>query len=250
MSYPARPEADLHVHTLASGHAYSTINEIAAEAARKGLRLVGMTDHGPALPGGPHPYHFAALRFIPEYLHGVRVLRGIEANILGRGEIDLAEPLLERLDLVLAGFHEDSGYEGRGAVANTRALLGVMELPWVKVITHPGNPRFPVDFDVVVRHAVTTNTALEINNSSFNVSRRGSAEPCSRLARLIARHGAPVALGSDAHIAQGVGEFGDALAAAAAAGIAWEQVVNRTLASTLAFLGLPHRADVPETLTV
>ncbi len=250
MPYPARPEADLHVHTLASGHAYSTINEIAAEAARKGLRLVGMTDHGPALPGGPHPYHFAALRFIPEYLHGVRVLRGIEANILGRGKIDLPEALLERLDLVLAGFHEDCGYQGRGAVANTRALLGVMELPWVKVISHPGNPRFPVDFEVVVRQAVATNTALEINNSSFSISRRGSAEPCGRLAQLIARHGAPVALGSDAHIAQGVGEFGDALAAAAAAGIAWEQVVNRTLESTMAFLGLPKPADIPETLTV
>ena len=46
------PEADLHTHTIASGHAYSTINEIAAEAARRQLRLIGMTDHGPALPGG------------------------------------------------------------------------------------------------------------------------------------------------------------------------------------------------------
>ena len=89
MTCPATPEADLHVHTVASGHAYSTIGEIAVEAGRKGLRLVGMTDHGPALPGGPHPYHFAALRFVPETLHGVRILRGVEANILGPGQLDL-----------------------------------------------------------------------------------------------------------------------------------------------------------------
>lgn len=246
MSYPDRPEADLHVHTLASGHAYSTVNEIATEAARKGLRLMAMTDHGPALPGGPHLYHFAALRFIPEFIQGVRVLRGVEANILGRGKLDLPEELLDKLDLVMAGFHENCGYQGRGAVANTRTLLAVMEMPWVKVISHPGNPRFPIDFAAVVRQAVATGTALEINNSSFNVSRRGSAEPCSRLAELCARHGAPVALGSDAHIAQGVGEFGDALAACAAAGVAWEQVVNRSFASTLEFLGLPHPLIVPE----
>lgn len=248
MSYPDRPEADLHIHTLASGHAYSTINEIAAEAARKGLKLVAMTDHGPALPGGPHPYHFAALRFIPEFIQGVRVLRGIEANILGRGKLDLSEPLLDKLDLVMAGFHEDTGFSGKGAVANTRALLAVMELPRVKVISHPGNPRFPVDFEAVVRQAVATGTALEINNSSFSVSRRGSAEPCSRLAQLIARYGAPVALGSDAHIAQGVGEFGDALGACSAAGVAWEQVVNRSFASTLEFLGLPQPLRVPESV--
>lgn len=246
MSYPDRPQADLHIHTLASGHAYSTINEIAAEAARKGLKLVAMTDHGPALPGGPHPYHFAALRFVPEYIRGVRVLRGIEANILGRGELDLPEALLDKLDLVMAGFHEDCGYRERGAVANTRTLLAAMELPRVKVISHPGNPRFPVDFEAVVRQAVATGTALEINNSSFSISRRGSAEPCARLARLIARFGAPVALGSDAHIAQGVGEFGDALAVCHAAGVAWEQIINRSLASTLEFLGLPQTLIRPE----
>ena len=246
MPYPDRPEADLHVHTLASGHAYSTINEIAAEAARKGLRLVAMTDHGPALPGGPHPYHFAALRFIPEFIQGVRILRGVESNIIGRGKLDLPEALLEKLDLVMAGFHEDTGFSGKGAVANTRALLAVMELPLVKVISHPGNPRFPIDFEVVARHAAATGTALEINNSSFTVSRRGSAEPCGRLAQLCARHGAPVAVGSDAHIAQGVGEFGDALAAIEAAGVAWEQVINRSFASTLEFLGLPHPLFVPE----
>jgi putative hydrolase len=242
MAYPHRPQADLHVHTLASGHAYSTINEIAAEAARKELKLIAMTDHGPALPGGPHLYHFAALRFVPEFIHGVRVLRGIEANILGRGRIDLPDPLVEKLDLVMAGFHEETGFEEKGAVANTRSLLAVMELPRVKVISHPGNPRFPVDFEAVVRQALATGTALEINNSSFTVSRRGSSEPCGRLAQLCARHGAPVALGSDAHIAQGVGEFGEALGAIAAAGVAWEQVVNRTLASTLDFLGLPPAA--------
>ncbi len=232
------PEADLHVHTIASGHAYSTLDEIAREAAGKGLRLVGMTDHGPALPGGPHAYHFAALRFVPESLHGVRILRGIEANIIGVGKLDLADEILGNLDLVMAGFHEECGFDGRGKEANTRALLAVLEQSRVKVVVHPGNPAFPLDYEAVVRKAAETGTALELNNSSFILSRKGSGENCLQLARLCARFGAPVALGSDAHIAQGVGEFSAALEVVRQSGIAWEQVVNRTLESTLAFLGL------------
>ncbi len=238
MPYPAMPEADLHVHTLASGHAYSTIGEIAQEAARKGVKLVGMSDHGPALPGGPHPYHFAALRFVPEFLHGVRVLRGIEANILGEGRLDLDDELLGRLDLVMAGFHEDCGFDDRGRDANTRAVLAQMENPRVKVIVHPGNPNFPLDYEAVAGGGARTRTALEINNSSFSVSRKGSEANCREIIRQCARFGTPVAVGSDAHIAQGVGEFGDSLRELAAAGVAWEQVVNRTVGSTLAFLGL------------
>jgi len=223
---------------VASGHAYSTIGEIAVEAGRKGLRLVGMTDHGPALPGGPHPYHFSALRFVPETLHGVRILRGVEANILGPGQLDLPEATLAGLDLVMAGFHEACGFDGRGAEANTRALLAILEQPQVKVISHPGNPAFPIDYEAVARKAAQAGTALEINNSSFSVSRQGSRGNCLELARLCARFGTPVTVGSDAHIAQGVGEFEEALGALREAGIAWEQIANRTLESTLAFLGL------------
>jgi putative hydrolase len=240
MSCFVTPEADLHVHTLASGHAYSTLDEIAREAAGKGLRLVGMTDHGPALPGGPHPYHFAALRFVPESLHGVRILRGVEANIVEGGRLDLADEILGSLDLVMAGFHEDCGFDGRGAAANTRALLEVLEQPRVKVVAHPGNPVFPLDYEAVARKAAETGTALEINNSSFTLSRKGSEGNCLAIARLCARFGTPVTLGSDAHIAQGVGEFAAALNVVRRAGIAWEQVVNRTLESTIAFLGLPR----------
>ena len=230
--------ADLHIHSVASGHAYSTINEIAQEAARKGLQLAAITDHGPALPGGPHLYHFLALRFVPPILHGVRILRGVEANIMGPGRIDLPEPVLAELDLVMAGFHEDCGFSSQGREANTAALLQVMENPRVKIISHPGNPNFPLDYEAVARQGAATATALEINNASFSLSRRGSAPNCRQLARLCARFGTPVAVGSDAHIAQGVGEFAEAVQVLREAGVRLAQVVNRSLASTLAFLGL------------
>ncbi len=231
-------EADLHVHTIASGHAYSTINEIATEAARRRLRLIGMTDHGPALPGGPHPYHFLALRFVPRHIAGVRILRGIEANILGDDLLDMEDHQLGHLELVLAGFHSGCGYTGDTREQHTRAALSVMDKPQVHAICHPGNPEFPLDYQALARHAAATGTALEINNSSFQVSRAGSENNCRRLAACCAEFGSPVILGSDAHIAQGVGQLDRAYAEALEAGIRPEQIVNRTLESTLAFLGL------------
>ncbi len=237
MSFDISPEVDLHVHTLASGHAYSTVDEIARAAAAKGLRGVALTDHGPALPGGPHLYHFHALRFIPPVLHGVRLLRGAEANILAAGEIDLPAEVLAKLELVMAGFHEDcSPVADRGE--NTALLLAVLARPEVKVIAHPGNPAVPLDYAAVAEHAARTGTALEFNNSSFSVSRRGSEHNCRALAEHCARFGTPVTVGSDAHFCTGVGEFADALQALAAAGIKPQQIVNRTLRSTLAFLQL------------
>jgi putative hydrolase len=238
MPLTGTPEADLHTHTIASGHAYSTINEMAAEAARRQLRLIGMTDHGPALPGGPHPYHFMALRFIPKHIGGVRILRGVEANILGNGKLDLDDQQLAQLELVLAGFHPGCGYVGRGQGDNTKTVMTIMDKPQVQVICHPGNPEFPLDYQTIARHAAATGTALEINNSSFGVSRLGSADNCRSLARYCAQYGAPVALGSDAHIAQGVGQLDQALSEALQAGIQPEQIVNLTLTSTLAFLDL------------
>ncbi len=179
-----------------------------------------------------------ALRFVPPYLNSVRVLRGVEANITGIGEIDLPPERLAKLDLVLAGFHDDCGFDEQGEDANTEAVLALMENPLVHIITHPGNPRYPLDYEAVVEKAAETGTALEVNNSSFSISRKGSAGNCLTFCRLAARLGAPLAIGSDAHIAAGVGHFGDALKALEEAGVGYEQIVNRTLESTLEFLGL------------
>ncbi|OQY17591.1 MAG: phosphatase [Desulfobacteraceae bacterium 4572_35.1] len=199
------PQVDLHVHSVASGHAFSTIEEITRAAAAKGVTGVGMSDHGP--------------------------------NILDGGKVDLEDEYLHCLDVVLAGFHADCGYTGSSLGQNTDTMMLAMENPLVQIISHPGNPEFPVDHLAIVQQAQQTGTALEINNSSFNNARLGSAPNCLEIARLCAEYGAQVAIGSDAHIAMSVGELSDALAVVHQAGIRAQQVVNRTLESTLEFLG-------------
>lgn len=219
--------ADLHVHTLASGHAYSTVNEIIAAAAQKGLEAVAFTDHGPAMPGGPHRYHFGNLLALPEKGNNVQVLRGIEANILDReGTVDLPEEYLHLLDLVWAGLHTPC-LQPASRKFNTEALLNALENPYVDGIVHPGNPDFPIEAEVVVRAVAEKGKLLEINNSSFiTITRRGSKAGCLEIARLIRRYDALVALNSDAHIAQDVGSFDLALEIAREACLEPGQVVN------------------------
>ena len=84
--------ADLHIHTVSSGHAYSTVMENVRAAADKGLEMIAITDHGPAMPGGPHEYHFGNMQVLPDELFGVRILKGVEANVIDRaGNLDLSE---------------------------------------------------------------------------------------------------------------------------------------------------------------
>ena len=227
--------ADLHIHTLASGHAYSTIMEIVEAAAAKGMEMVAITDHGPAMPGGPHEYYFGNLRVLPPEVKGVKVLRGVEANLLDEnGTLDLRDVYLEKLDLVLAGFHNvcmDPLCRRR----NTQAMVNALKNPYVDILVHPGNPEFPIDMQEVVRVVRETGKALEINNSSFLV-RRGSYEPCREIARLAQQAGATVSISSDAHVAADVGELSRALAVALDAGISEENILNLNAKRVDAFL--------------
>ncbi len=230
-------EVDLHTHTTASGHAYSTVDELARTAQTKGLKVLGITDHGINMPGGPHLYYFGNLRVIPQELYGVRVLKGVEANILnGQGNLDMPERILDRMDLVLAGLHGDTGYEGRSVEDHTRALIAAMENPYVHVIAHPGNPAYPVDMEKIVMAAKRTGKALEINDSSFRTSRPGSAPRCQTLAKLAAKYDIIVAVNSDAHFHTQVGQCDIALQTALDAGIRPERIINLSAEYTLSYL--------------
>lgn len=230
---------------MGSGHAYSTVTEIAAAARDKGLSMVAITDHGPAMPGGPHPYYFGNQRVLPEEIGGIRILKGVEANIINeQGELDLEPFYLERLDIVLAGFHSKCFPEA-DSESCTRAMLNTIDNPFVDIIVHPGNPEFPVDYERVVRRAAEKGMPLEINNSSFCGSRKGSTDNCREIAELIARYGGPVVIGSDAHFAWDVGRFDDALETVTGAGIKEEQVLNTSMEKIFKYL--QRKKDLPVT---
>ena len=99
-------KADLHCHTVASTHAYSTVIELAEQAKQAGIEVIAITDHSPAIPDAPHIWHFENIKTIPRIINGVKILYGVEANILNlKGELDMPERLLKRLDIVVASIH-------------------------------------------------------------------------------------------------------------------------------------------------
>ncbi len=238
--------ADLHIHTISSGHAYSTVAEIISAAAEKGLHAIAFTDHGPAIPGAPHRYFFGNLSVLPKKEKGVEVLRGVEANIIEKdGTLDLPEHYLQPLDLVWVGLHIPC-IQPASPSLNTDALLYALENPYVDGIVHPGNPDFPIDEEAVVLAAKKKGKLLEINNSSF-ITRRGSKTRCREIAGFIAAHGGLVAINSDAHIARHVGKNDRALQLALEAGIHMEQIVNTDLRKLKDFLRSRGKKHFQET---
>jgi putative hydrolase len=236
---------DTHTHSVASGHAYSTLGEIAAAAASRGLDGFVLTDHGPSMPGATHPWHFGNLKVVPRLVHGVRFFKGIEANIADEsGAIDLVERELAILDFIMAGFHDVCLGPGTRAW-NTRVIVATLANPWVDAISHPGNPNFPIEIPEVVRAAREYGKALEINNSSFFI-RRGSDDNCLAIARTCAAEGVRLVVGSDAHFHADVGSFAKALAVIEAAGVPEELVINGDLERFEAFLAerAAARADL------
>jgi putative hydrolase len=225
---------DTHTHSVASGHAYSTVEELARGARRAGMKGFVLTDHGPAL-SSTHPYHFANLRVLPERLHGVRLYKGIEANIMDtEGSLDLAPDFLAKLDFVMVGFHREC-FEPRGKEENTAAMIAALRNPLVDAVSHPGNPDFPVDPAAVLAAANEGGKAIEINSGSFRV-RLGSESNCREFARLCARTGTRIVCGSDAHFSGDVGRLADAIAMLGEAGAPRALVVNSTVRSFEDFL--------------
>jgi len=201
---------DAHTHTISSGHAYSTVQEIAREAANKGIEMFIVTDHGPSMEGAPSLLHFANLKAIPGEICGVRVAKGVEANIIDySGNLDVPAGYLKRLDFVIASFH-DVCIKPATIEQHTNALIKVLENPYVDVIGHPGNPVFQVDIEKVVKAASENNKLIEINNHSFDV-RKGCEENCEKFIRACCEMGVQMVCSSDAHISYKVGSFDNIL---------------------------------------
>lgn len=199
-------------------------------AKKKKLKAIGITDHGPAMPGGAPLYHFANMVMIPDVLYGMRIIRGAEVNIVNsNGDLDLTDDVLKKLDFAYVALHPQCGYLGSSEKENTDAMLKAMERPNIRVIAHPGNPSYPIDFKKVIPIAKEKGVLIELNNSSLTISRKGSYDRCFEIAKLVKSIGWKVVLGSDSHISTMVGELGAALKMAQDAGLGKDDIVNSSM---------------------
>lgn len=221
-------KTDLHCHTVASTHAFSTVMEIVKEASEKNLEAVAITDHAPGMPDSPHWWHFYCLDELPKELMGVRILTGVELDILdSKGNIDLDECLLKRLDIVVASIH-DSIYDDLGQKDATRAYMTALENKYVDILGHSGNPTYRYDIDAVLKRAKELGKFVEINNKTF-LARPQNAEICKEIAKRAKKIGVGIVVNSDAHFCVDVGGFDSAKKMLREIEFPEELIVNRNL---------------------
>ncbi len=200
---------DVHTHTIASGHAFSTLQEMVQAAADKGLQILGITEHTKGIPGSCSHIYFRNLPIVPRVMYGVELLLGAEINIVDyEGTLDLEEKYFRFLDLRIAGLHSLC-YQPGNVEQNTSAVLGAIRNQHIDIISHPGDGTADLHFEPLVLAAKENEVLLEVNNSSLNPIRHKekARENNLEILRLCKRYEQPVILGSDAHISFSIADY-------------------------------------------
>jgi len=229
--------ADVHMHSILSGHAFGTLRELAAEAAVRGLKLIGVTEHAPGIPGTCDPIYFRNLVDAPRCLSGVEILHGSEVNLLENGGLSLDRRHLDCLDYAIVGIH-GLCYDNAGIVKNTDWLLTAMADPKVRFVSHPDDGKFPLDYPALVAGAKALNVALELNNSSLRKPslRPNCVENYKTMIPLCMELGVPVIVNTDSHDPGTVGDFTLALNLLAQMEVKEELILNTDVEKLKAFL--------------
>ena len=235
-----KTELDVHTHTIASGHAFSTLQEMAKAASDKGLKLLGITEHSSGIPGSCDPIYFRNLHVVPRQMYGIELLLGAEINILDTaGHLDMDEFYLQKLDLRIAGIHSLCYQQGT-VEENTQGLEKVICNPYIHIISHPGDGTAKLQFEPLVLAAKEHHTLLEINNSSLKPC-RGKLEARGNnleILRLCKQYEVPVILGSDAHISFDIADYHLALELVAETEFPESLIMNTSVTNFKTYLNI------------
>jgi DNA polymerase (family 10) len=206
----------LHCHTNYSDGS-NTVEEIALGCRSVGYSYVGLTDHSQAaayaggLPAEDLVRQAEEVDAANKKLDGIRVLKGIEADILVDGSIDYGAAVLARLDFVIASIH--SRFNLNAAEMTTR-MLAAMDNPYVTIIGHPtgrlllSREPYDVDLDALFEKAASRGVAMEINADPHRLDLDW------RVLRRAREAGVTISIGADAHNVSSIGnvEYGVGMA--------------------------------------
>lgn len=222
---------DLHTHTVASGHAYCSLREMAKAAADKGLELLGITEHAPQMPGTCHKFYFQNIKVVPRELYGIKLLLGSEVNILdAQGTVDLNERELKSLDVIIASLHIPC-MKPLSRSENTQAYLNAMKNPCINIIGHPDDGRYEIDYRALVQGAKEYGKVLELNNHSLEpgCNRINAVENDTEMLKLCMEYQVPIVMSSDAHFDTLIGGFDSAVSLLSSLDFPEELVLNRSV---------------------
>lgn len=255
-------KCDMHTHTIYSGHAYSTVRENVVSASEVGLEMLGIADHYSMMvhPTAPSAEtmrnfsHFMNLDSWPRVWRGVKLLRGVEADIVdAEGHLfgyDLAithnqsggpakrpgillDKVARKVDYIIASVHGLAFADELSAAQVTDMYIGALEHPKVIGLGHIGRTGLPLELKRLAEAARDMHKLIEVNEHTFDgVAADGSeAGRCRTIAETCAEVGCQIMVSTDAHICPAVGRFPNAIALLNEIGFPEELIASRSAAS-------------------
>lgn len=221
--------SDLHMHTDFSD-GKNNIEEMVCGALIRNLSCIAITDHSPSLLYKRYKddsyfleQHDAIDKLRKKYSAHITILKGIEADILPNGDVDLSAALAKKMEIVVASLHVELD-QPREEI--TCRLIRAIENPFVDIIGHPGGRLFPMaditdlDWERVFRAAAYKQVALEINSDK--------SHPIfdDVKVRMAIAMGVPIALNSDSHSTAMLDQSRFGISIARRAGLSSDQVIN------------------------
>jgi DNA polymerase (family 10) len=195
---------DLHMHTDGSD-GRDSLEAMVETCAGLGYEYMAITDHSQSagasrtLSADDLLRQGEAIDRLQERFPRMRILKGVEVDILPDGRLDFPDALLETLDLVLASLHDRAGHSPARLL---RRYTAAAEHPLVTILTHPANrlvgrhDGYDLDYDALIEVAARTGTFLEIDGAPSHLDMDGA------LARRAVDSGAMVSIDSDCHHAR------------------------------------------------
>ena len=221
--------SDLHLHSNFSD-GKNSVEEMVCGALIRNLSCIAFTDHSPSLLHGRYKddsYFFEQHKEIDmlrkKYGAHLTILKGIEADILPNGDVDLSPALMKKMDIVIASLHVELD-QPREEI--TCRLIRAIENPYVDIIGHPGGRLFPLaditdlDWERVFRAAAYNQVALEIN------SHKSHPLFDDEKVRMAVAMGVPIVLNSDSHSTAMLDQSRYGISIARRAGLRSDKVIN------------------------
>ncbi len=180
----------------------NTIEEMAEAAAGHGYKYMAITDHSKnlafanGLDDKRAVEHIKRIRAASDANGKIRILAGIEVDILADGSLDLSDSVLEQMDIVIASVHS---HFNQSPTEMTDRLLKTVQNPNVSLLGHPTGrlllrrDAYAFDIDAVLKEAVRNKVAMELNAYPDRL------DLSDRHLRLAKQHGVKIVINTDSH---------------------------------------------------
>ncbi len=192
---------EIHMHTVETD-GKCTIEEMATAARERGYEYIAITDHSKnlafanGLDDKRAEAHIKRIRQASRQIQGIRVLAGIEVDILAEGDLDLSDSVLEQMDVVVASVHSAFNQE---PAKMTDRLLRAMSNKNTMIVGHPTGrlllrrDAYQFDMDKVLDYASKNKVAMELNAYPDRLDLN------DRHLRMARERGVKVVINTDAH---------------------------------------------------